>query len=88
MVPLSVVGNIELLRSYRCVLVHFAVSEIFCPLSNHDYTRQVEDDWVADRETQFDEEAEDGLPLDMLDADIDWENSAFAGVKRRHDQSG
>ncbi|VDP43864.1 unnamed protein product [Heligmosomoides polygyrus] len=46
----------------------------------------VEDDWVADRETQFDEEAEDGLPLDMLDADIDWENSAFAGVKRRHDQ--
>ncbi|KIH48259.1 hypothetical protein ANCDUO_21674 [Ancylostoma duodenale] len=47
----------------------------------------VEDDWVADREAQFDEEAEDNLPLDMLDADIDWENSAFAGAKRRYDQS-
>ncbi|RCN52837.1 nucleolar complex-associated protein [Ancylostoma caninum] len=46
----------------------------------------VEDDWVADREAQFDEEAEDNLPLDMLDADIDWENSAFAGAKRRYDQ--
>ncbi|KAK6013284.1 nucleolar complex-associated protein [Ostertagia ostertagi] len=46
----------------------------------------VEDDWVADREAQYDEEAEDILPLDMLDADIDWENSAFAGVKRRHDE--
>ncbi|VDO41321.1 unnamed protein product [Haemonchus placei] len=46
----------------------------------------VEDDWVADREAQFDEEAEDTLPLDMLDADIDWENSAFAGLKRRHDE--
>ncbi|KAK5977648.1 Nucleolar complex-associated protein [Trichostrongylus colubriformis] len=46
----------------------------------------VEDDWVADREAQYDEEAEDVLPLDMLDADIDWENSAFAGLKRRHDE--
>ncbi|KHJ90002.1 hypothetical protein OESDEN_10160, partial [Oesophagostomum dentatum] len=46
----------------------------------------IEDDWVADREAQFDEEAEDNLPLDMLDADIDWENSAFAGVKKRHDE--
>ncbi|KHJ80224.1 nucleolar complex protein 3-like family protein, partial [Oesophagostomum dentatum] len=46
----------------------------------------IEDDWVADREAQFDDEAEDNLPLDMLDADIDWENSAFAGVKKRHDQ--
>ncbi|VDM84722.1 unnamed protein product [Strongylus vulgaris] len=46
-----------------------------------------QDDWVADREAQFDEEAEDNLPLDMLDADIDWEHSAFAGAKRRYDQS-
>uniref|UniRef100_W6NP63 Nucleolar complex protein 3 homolog n=1 Tax=Haemonchus contortus TaxID=6289 RepID=W6NP63_HAECO len=46
----------------------------------------VEDDWVADREAQYDEEAEDTLPLDMLDADIDWQNSAFAGLKRRHDE--
>ncbi|PIO53429.1 nucleolar complex-associated protein, partial [Teladorsagia circumcincta] len=46
----------------------------------------VEDDWVVDREAQYDEEAEENLPLDMLDVDIDWENSAFAGMKRRHDE--
>ncbi|ETN75467.1 nucleolar complex-associated protein [Necator americanus] len=46
----------------------------------------VEDDWIADREAHFDEEIEENLPLDMLDADIDWENSAFAGAKRRHNQ--
>ncbi|KAJ1368005.1 hypothetical protein KIN20_029050 [Parelaphostrongylus tenuis] len=46
----------------------------------------IEDDWIADREEHYDEEAEENLPLDMLDADIDWENSGFAGVKRRHDQ--
>ncbi|WKY12159.1 hypothetical protein Q1695_003609 [Nippostrongylus brasiliensis] len=46
----------------------------------------IEDDWVLDREVQYDEEAENELPLDMLDADIDWENSAFAGQKRRYDE--
>lgn len=31
-----------------------------------------------------DDEADDALPLDMLDADIDWESSQFASFKRRH----
>uniref|UniRef100_A0A8R1DGJ5 NOC3p domain-containing protein n=3 Tax=Caenorhabditis japonica TaxID=281687 RepID=A0A8R1DGJ5_CAEJA len=42
----------------------------------------IEDDFVADRETHYNEEEED-LPLDMMDADIDWEKSAFATSKRR-----
>ncbi|CAI5453173.1 unnamed protein product [Caenorhabditis angaria] len=42
----------------------------------------IEDDFVADREAHYDSDREE-LPLDMLDADIDWENSAFATSKRR-----
>ncbi|CAB3396801.1 unnamed protein product [Caenorhabditis bovis] len=42
----------------------------------------IEDDFVADREAHYHEDIEE-LPLDMLDADIDWENSAFALSKRR-----
>ncbi|CAJ0577249.1 unnamed protein product, partial [Mesorhabditis spiculigera] len=46
----------------------------------------IEDDWVAERQRQFqDEDEDDILPLDMLDADIDWDNTPFAAVKRRHD---
>lgn len=42
---------------------------------------------MADRERQIaNEEYEEVLPLDMLDADIDWENSAFAKSKRRFDE--
>ncbi|KJH44751.1 nucleolar complex-associated protein [Dictyocaulus viviparus] len=46
----------------------------------------IEDDWIAEREWHFNNGAEGILPLDMLDADINWENSSFAGIKRRHDQ--
>ncbi|KAM3717831.1 Nucleolar complex protein [Dirofilaria immitis] len=44
----------------------------------------IEDDWFADRQVVVENEADDDiLPLDMLDADIDWENSAFASKIRR-----
>ncbi|VDO51437.1 unnamed protein product [Brugia timori] len=44
----------------------------------------IEDDWCADRQIVAENEADDDiLPLDMLDADIDWENSAFASKIRR-----
>ncbi|CAI2353541.1 unnamed protein product [Caenorhabditis sp. 36 PRJEB53466] len=45
----------------------------------------IEDDFVADRQYHYEEDEED-LPLDMMDADIDWENSAFANAKRRLDR--
>ncbi|TKR69401.1 hypothetical protein L596_021568 [Steinernema carpocapsae] len=47
--------------------------------------RNAEEDWIDDREHKFAEEDDEDnlLPLDMLDADIDWENSAFAGKHRR-----
>uniref|UniRef100_A0A1I7X0L6 Ribosome biogenesis protein NOP53 n=1 Tax=Heterorhabditis bacteriophora TaxID=37862 RepID=A0A1I7X0L6_HETBA len=44
-------------------------------------------DWVCNRVAHYNDEAEDNLPLDMLDADINWENSSFANMKRRHDSS-
>ncbi|CAG9531169.1 unnamed protein product [Cercopithifilaria johnstoni] len=44
----------------------------------------IEEDWHKDREIMAKNEADDDiLPLDMLDADIDWENSAFASKIRR-----
>uniref|UniRef100_A0A158Q8E1 NOC3-like protein n=1 Tax=Elaeophora elaphi TaxID=1147741 RepID=A0A158Q8E1_9BILA len=44
----------------------------------------IEDDWCADRQIVAENEADDDiLPLDMLDADIDWENSTFASKIRR-----
>ncbi|EGT43553.1 hypothetical protein CAEBREN_04394 [Caenorhabditis brenneri] len=46
----------------------------------------IEDDFIADRETHYENEDEEDLPLDMMDADIDWENSAFANAKRRLDR--
>ncbi|KAE9413222.1 hypothetical protein Angca_004633, partial [Angiostrongylus cantonensis] len=46
----------------------------------------IEDDWIDDRNAHYNDEAEDNLPLDMLDADVDWENSAFAGMVRRHNR--
>lgn len=42
----------------------------------------IEDDFIADRQAHYENSDED-LPLDMMDADIDWENSAFANAKRR-----
>ncbi|PAV59252.1 hypothetical protein WR25_09895 [Diploscapter pachys] len=48
--------------------------------------RDIEDDWVAEREVQYANE-EEVLPLDMMDADIDWEHSAFASMKRRWDET-
>ncbi|VDM56064.1 unnamed protein product [Angiostrongylus costaricensis] len=47
----------------------------------------IEDDWIDDRNVHYGDEAEDNLPLDMLDADVDWENSAFAGVVRRRNRN-
>lgn len=46
----------------------------------------IEDDFIADRQTHYENEDEEDLPLDMMDADIDWENSAFANAKRRLDR--
>ncbi|CAO4376688.1 unnamed protein product [Caenorhabditis nigoni] len=46
----------------------------------------IEDDFIADREARYENDDEEDLPLDMMDADIDWENSAFANVKRRLDR--
>uniref|UniRef100_A0A1I7V1Z6 Nucleolar complex protein 3 homolog n=1 Tax=Caenorhabditis tropicalis TaxID=1561998 RepID=A0A1I7V1Z6_9PELO len=46
----------------------------------------IEDDFIADRETHYENDDEEDLPLDMMDADIDWENSAFANAKRRLDR--
>ncbi|KAL3985229.1 Nucleolar complex-associated family protein [Acanthocheilonema viteae] len=44
----------------------------------------IKDDWYTDRQIVAENEADDDiLPLDMLDADIDWENSAFASKIRR-----
>uniref|UniRef100_A0A8R1TW82 NOC3-like protein n=1 Tax=Onchocerca volvulus TaxID=6282 RepID=A0A8R1TW82_ONCVO len=44
----------------------------------------IEDDWLTDRQIVAENEADDDiLPLDMLDADIDWENSAFVSKIRR-----
>ncbi|VDK86553.1 unnamed protein product [Litomosoides sigmodontis] len=44
----------------------------------------IENDWCTDRKIVAENEADDDiLPLDMLDADIDWENSAFASKIRR-----
>lgn len=52
------------------------------------FTFQIEDDWCADRQIVAENEADDDiLPLDMLDADIDWENSAFASKIRRIEKS-
>ncbi|CAP28584.3 LOW QUALITY PROTEIN: Protein CBG08826 [Caenorhabditis briggsae] len=46
----------------------------------------IEDDFIADREARYENDDEEDLPLDMMDADIDWENSAFANAKRRLDR--
>ncbi|KAF1752777.1 hypothetical protein GCK72_019332 [Caenorhabditis remanei] len=46
----------------------------------------IEDDFISDRQTHYENEDEEDLPLDMMDADIDWENSAFANAKRRLDR--
>ncbi|VDN00976.1 unnamed protein product [Thelazia callipaeda] len=44
----------------------------------------IKEDWILDREeVAKNEENDEILPLDMLDADIDWENSAFAANIRR-----
>uniref|UniRef100_A0A915PYT8 NOC3-like protein n=1 Tax=Setaria digitata TaxID=48799 RepID=A0A915PYT8_9BILA len=46
--------------------------------------REIENDWLTDRQMVVENEKDDDiLPLDMLDADIDWENSAFASKIRR-----
>ncbi|VDP12389.1 unnamed protein product [Onchocerca flexuosa] len=45
---------------------------------------EIEDDWLTDRQIVAENETDDDiLPLDMLDADIDWENSAFVSKIRR-----
>ncbi|VDK21058.1 unnamed protein product [Anisakis simplex] len=44
----------------------------------------VEEDWKYDRAfKEANDDDDDILPLDMLDADIDWENSAFASKMKR-----
>ena len=55
-------------------------------MKNIIFISQIEDDWVAEREVQYANE-EEVLPLDMMDADIDWESSAFASMKRRWDET-
>eukprot|EP00080_Pristionchus_pacificus_P014601 PDM74621.1 hypothetical protein PRIPAC_41977 [Pristionchus pacificus] len=41
------------------------------------------DDYDIDRNLQYSEEQEDIIPMDMLNADIDWEKSAFASMRKR-----
>uniref|UniRef100_F1KWQ1 NOC3-like protein n=1 Tax=Ascaris suum TaxID=6253 RepID=F1KWQ1_ASCSU len=51
----------------------------------------IEEDWEHERQVQLaNEEDDDILPLDMLDADIDWERSAFANkiARLRHEEEG
>ncbi|GMS81051.1 hypothetical protein PENTCL1PPCAC_3226, partial [Pristionchus entomophagus] len=40
-------------------------------------------DYEVDRNLQYSEEQEDIIPMDMLNADIDWEKSAFASMRKR-----
>ncbi|GMR60154.1 hypothetical protein PMAYCL1PPCAC_30349, partial [Pristionchus mayeri] len=41
------------------------------------------DDYEVDRSFQYNEEQEDILPMDMLNADIDWEKTPFASMRKR-----
>ncbi|GMT11832.1 hypothetical protein PFISCL1PPCAC_3129, partial [Pristionchus fissidentatus] len=40
-------------------------------------------DYEVDRDAQYNAEQEDIIPMDMLNADIDWEKSAFASMRKR-----
>ncbi|CAI4223227.1 unnamed protein product [Auanema sp. JU1783] len=53
----------------------------------HQLKGHVEDDWADDRLIRREtEDNDDALPLDMLDADIDWEKSAFSNMRKRYAQ--
>lgn len=67
------VCNLLALYGARLVFIIFFVSLL-----------KVEEDWVQNREEVIRNELDDDvLPLDMLDADIDWEKSAFAAKVKR-----
>jgi hypothetical protein len=52
-------------------------------ISDEDEDQMEVDNKVAAILVDSDEEQEDPLPLDMIDDDIDWENSAFFSKRRK-----